>query len=517
MTELVSAEISLSTEGLAECESLDLINRKLSDVEENLKRYTCTANRDDYAFAVFSGLLAGAMDSPIVGETKIEAADISLSHRQVNQFIQQFAGQKEGDGGRLVDAIKNLESSYEVPQDNIWKGKSISVSASNHHLADLAHHPTPIGLLAAMAVQFLRVGTFVDRNGKWHFVMVGTAAKDVAQILIPVAITGMLNWIVSLAEHAYEEEAAEQMPEAVRRLARLAASAPILAEVARCATRWFGHLVSDMGGSKNTPGGGMDVPGVLVSLLHEVSSLPGLKDSGLPGMVDQLYTKQRIDLRREIPLYKAAAKQTLPVLLNEAFVRTGFFLSRLAREASSHDDLADIDWSHIVPIGNRTVDRMLAISSMTFSIADTADAATRAAMESGANWILLAGRMTARINYVGAGRATIAIAKEIDNESKETKLLHEKMVLSETKAAIFIEQLRKFEKNLEQQVGDYIIDDLEAFANGMNDMDRGIAEKNADFVIKGSVAIQKALGRDTQFANKREFETLMGSDDALIL
>ena len=42
MTELVSAEISLSTEGLAECESLDLINRKLSDVEENLKRYTCT-------------------------------------------------------------------------------------------------------------------------------------------------------------------------------------------------------------------------------------------------------------------------------------------------------------------------------------------------------------------------------------------------------------------------------------------------------------------------------------------
>ena len=205
------------------------------------------------------------------------------------------------------------------------------------------------------------------------------------------------------------------------------------------------------------------------------------------------------------------------MLLNEAFVRTGFFLSRLAREASSHDDLADIDWSHIVPIGNRTVDRMLAISSMTFSIADTADAATRAAMESGANWILLAGRMTARINYVGAGRATIAIAKEIDNESKETKLLHEKMVLSETRAAIFIKQLRKFEKNLEQQVGDYIIDDLEAFANGMNDMDRGIAEKNADFVIKGSVAIQKALGRDTQFANKREFETLMGSDDALIL
>ena len=211
MTELVSAEISLSTEGLAECESLDLINRKLSDVEENLKHYTCTANRDDYAFAVFSGLLAGAMD-----RRSSEKPNRSCGHQPFaspgEPVIQQFAGQKEGDGGRLVDAIKNLESSYEVPQDNIWKGKSISVSASNHHLADLAHHPTPIGPSGAMAVQFLRVGTFVDRNGKWHFVMVGTAAKDVAQILIPVAITGMLNWIVSLAEHAYEEEAAEQMP-----------------------------------------------------------------------------------------------------------------------------------------------------------------------------------------------------------------------------------------------------------------------------------------------------------------
>ena len=122
----------------------------------------------------------------------------------------------------------------------------------------------------------------------------------------------MLNWIVSLAEHAYEEEAAEQMPEAVRRLARLAASAPILAEVARCATRWFGHLVSDMGRLKNTPGGGMGVPGVLVSLLHEVSSLPGLKDSGLPGMVDQLHEAKESTYVAKIPLARPPQSKRFP-------------------------------------------------------------------------------------------------------------------------------------------------------------------------------------------------------------
>lgn len=121
----------------------------------------------------------------------------------------------------------------------------------------------------------------------------------------------------------------------------------------------------------------MGVPGVLVSLLHEVSSLPGLKDSGLPGMVDQLYTKQRIDLRREIPLYKAARKANASRAVERGVCAHGLFSRRLAREASSHDDLADIDWSHIVPIGNRTVDRMLAISSMTFSIADTAERHSR--------------------------------------------------------------------------------------------------------------------------------------------
>ena len=35
------------------------------------------------------------------------------------------------------------------------------------------------------------------------------------------------------------------------------AMTPALLEIAKCADNWFGHLVSDMGGSKNTAGGGM--------------------------------------------------------------------------------------------------------------------------------------------------------------------------------------------------------------------------------------------------------------------
>ena len=63
-------------------------------------------------------------------------------------------------------------------------------------------------------------------------------------------------------------------------------------EIIKCADNWFGHLVSDMGGSKNSAGHGMGIPGVLLSLLQEVSSLPGLKDSKLPGIVNYLYVRQ---------------------------------------------------------------------------------------------------------------------------------------------------------------------------------------------------------------------------------
>ena len=89
---------------------------------------------------------------------------------------------------------------------------------------------------------------------------------------------------------------------------------------------------------------------------------------------------------------------------------------------------------------------MLAISSMTFSICRTQrmpPLARRYGIR--ANWILLAGRMTARIQLCRAGRATVAIAKEIDNESERTKLLHERWFCQKREAAIFIEQLRKFE------------------------------------------------------------------------
>ena len=398
----------------------------------------------------------------------------------------------------------------------MWASQ-FGVSAKNHHLADLAHHPTPVGLLSSIIVQFLRIGTFVNKEGEWHFILVKTEAKDIVETLTPAVITGVLNWLVTLGEKAYHKETGEEIPKALRGIAHFAASTPMLLEIAKCADNWFGHLVSDMGGSKNTAGGGMGIPGVFVSFLYELASLPILKDSGLPAFVNDLYENQKLDLRHELCLYKELGKQSIPVIFNEIYTRVLFFASRLGIQTAEHKSLNDIDWKSVMPFGNRVIDRMLMISSMTFTIADTADAAVHAAIESCGNWVLFSGVFVSRFNYVGAGRAAIAIVREVSNEQKEAQLLHEKLILTNAKTVGVIERFSAYRAALEERVSNYLAEDMEAFLTGFDYMKQGLESGDSNLVIKGNVVIQRVLGREPQFTNQKEFDDLMDSDEALIL
>lgn len=516
--EVVAAELITESDIPQQATDIDALNNALYKVSSELERYTNQSDKFDYAFAVFIGIMAGAIDALFIGETIITSDDITLSHKRVDIFIQEYAKARGLDCSNLKDAIAVLEKEFTVKQDSIWSIYKIGVSPKNHHLADLAHHPTPLGLASSIIVQFLRIGTFVNKNGEWHFCPVKTTAKDIVEILTPAVITGILNWLVFIATKKYEQDSGEEFPPALRKLAHLLASAPMIVELAKCADNWFGHLVSDMGGSKNTAGGGMGIPGVFISLLYEFASLPIMRNTGLPMLVNELYEKQKIDLRHEIPLYKAAGKQAIPVAFNEIFVRIGYFVSHLATELAAHEnDVAKVNWNNVIPFRNRTVDRMLTVAGMTFTIADTTDAAIHAAIESGGNWVLFSGRFVTRFNYVGAGRAAIAIVREISNERKETQLIHEKMILSEAKAAIFLNRLREFKEQLEEKVSQYLAEDIEAFICGFDFMNQGISSGDSALVIKGNVVIQRVLGREAQFTSQKEFDDLMESDIPLVL
>lgn len=517
--EVIHAEVSLETKtsgvfGIDKVppEVQAALEKRLNEVNNELDRYTNKANGFQYAMAVAYGILSGVIDSVMFADLSVVNNDIGFSHKQVNRFIQEYAKSRGLGGDRLKDCIGDLEQAFKVAQDNVWKAAGIGVTPKNHHLADLAHHPTPVGLISALMVQFLRIGTFVNKDGEWHFIFVETTKEDVFRLAVPAVITGVLNWLVAISENKYEAETGKEIPRAIRRLAHAVASTPELIEIVKCADNWFGHLVSDMGGSKNTAGEGMGIPGIFLSLLHEVSSLPILKDTNLPAVVNDLYVRQKLDLRHELAYAEQLKKQAVPVLFNEVCTRLIYMLLQIEKELIEHRGFKGVDWRSIVPVANRSVDRCLAISSMTFNIVDTGDAAMRAAIESGGNWVIFSGKFVARYNIVGAGRAALAIVKEISNEKKEEQLLRERMMLMEAKADMMYQQLQQFKAQLEETVSNYLAEDIETFIEGFDYMKEGLASGNSDQVIKGNVIIQKVLGREPQFNTQEEFDELMETD-----
>lgn len=514
-TEIINAGVSIETKETYDeipQELQDNLEKRLNQLNQELERCTSYAKREDYAYAVAIGIVCGALDSFLFSDTTIVNNDISLSHKQVNNFIQEYAKTKGIEKERLKECISELEEKFKVVQDNVWKGEEIGVSAKNHHLADLAHHPTPLGLVSSIVAQFLRVGTFVNKNGELHFVFIKTSKEELLEIIIPAFLTGFLNWLVMIAKNKIEDETDIKMPKTISQLAHTISLSPILIELINCADNWFGHLVSDMGGSKNTAGGGMGIPGVFMSLLHELCLIPGINNTCLPQIVNDLYVKQKIDLRHELTYADNIKIQAIPVILNEVFIRIGYMLLNLSRELSTKEDITEVNWNLIIPFNNRTVDRMVAVSTMTFNMVDTGDAALRAAIESGGNFVLFSGRFVARYNYVGAGRAALAIVKEVSDEVKETQLIHEKMLLMGVKAEIFMIQLQKFKEQLEEKVSNYLAEGIEEFIEGFDYINEGLSSNNSDLVIKGNVVIQKVLGREPQFTTQEEFDGLMNSE-----
>lgn len=425
--------------------SISDIDRRMLDVQDQIDEYdkeidklTNHADGLDNIVAVSSGVLCALIDSFFVGEFNMKAYQAD-SHKHVNKFIEAYAKMNGYDGkGRLKDAISFLEKKFPVDQDNVWKDKGFS-STKLHHLEDIAHHPTPTGLLAAMAVSFFRVGVFVDKGGKWHIVPISTDKKQLLRIWLPVLISGVMLWLIHLAESKHPEKM-DKLPKGVKKLIIALAGTPGVIEILKVAYNWFGHLVSDMGGSKNTPDGGMGIPGLFLSLLKELASNPLLRKTRLSRIVSDFYSKDKFDMRKELAVVEYLGRQSIPVILNEVLVRTFYFVRRLIQEKREHESWSDVNWENVIPFNNRTISRMLTIASGTFMAIDMADAGIRAAAKSRGNEVLLAMNFVLRVNFVGVGRFSCAVWTDSSKGTKkgrderESSLLYQQQIeLSDAK------------------------------------------------------------------------------------
>jgi len=447
-----------------------------------LERLTNHAEGLDYALAASSGVIAGLIDVFFVGELGIfkdasEAAknafqvDKGHVHEKMNRYIEYYAKGKGYDGRKgLTGAIEFMEKKYPVLQDNVWSGKGIS-STKTHHLDDLAHHPTLLGLLSAIMVQYLRLSTFAGKDGKVTFLLVETDKKELIKIFAPVVLSGFLKWIIYMAEREDVVEI-DDLPKPIQILIRKIHLIPVIIPLLKVVDNWYGHLVSDMGGSKNTPGGGTGISGIFLSFFKEISMLPGIDKSSLPQVLNNLYqgTKNspltdKLDLRTEVTFLK---KQMLPVIINEVLVRTSFMIHHLIKELQTND-IQHLHWNSVIPFYNRSIVRLMTISTGTMEAIDIADAAIRATLKSGGTLPGFAIQFCLRINFVGIGRFGIACATDVAMGIKKERLEYAaasaEVAIAADRTDEVIDEINSIKKATEKR-----IEELKQQTNGLENL-----------------------------------------------
>lgn len=349
------------------------------------------ADRLDYAIAVSSGVLCGMIDSLFVGEFSLTDSR-EWGEEKANRFVKKIANSQGYQGDDLKRAIKYLEDHFELASDSLTSEYG---GGKQHHLRDFAHHPSVIGLAFSILTQFTKKCYGTDTSGKF----------------LPVKLKD-----TSMIGDSFSQK------------------------ILFGTVYWLFHLVSDMAGSNATPGRGTGIPGPILSLAKELSALPFFKNDlneegnrTLSVYISKLFNGTllakrdekgkivdavRFDLRMELGIACFAVKQTIPNIINQAIVRSFFFIRRLTdqlkqKNVKSVADLKSIDWKKTLPVKNKTVARMMTVSTGVISAVDMADAAIRAGLSERNNDYSFRVQCALRINYLALGRFGMALINDV--------------------------------------------------------------------------------------------------------
>jgi hypothetical protein len=469
----VAGENSEENEQVLFQNNVNAFLEEYSETVEEIERLTNQADGLDYALAVTSGLITGTIDILFVGEWDFKKAK-AISNKEINDKIMEFAKKQpdykkycnyaiEGGGNprkkpldedRLETAIRFLEDKFPLPGDNAWKGEANHVAPKSHHLDDFSHHPTLFGLIWCIVSQFRHTATYVDKFGEKIPVPITIDENGMFEGKTPSSkiTSGFLNWVTNVIKNRE------------------------------------GHLYSDMGGSRNTPGGGMGIPGSLMSFLKELSSLPIFKESDFSlklynafvngigngknqldlGAFNALFegADSKFDLRTEGAIKHELKRQAVPVAINDVMLRCMYFIRHLYLELKEKETAEMIEWKRVIPFHNRTIARMTTISTGTMEVVDMTDAAIRAGMKSGGNPVVFATQFVLRINFVGIGRFTIACTTDVAMGAKRTR--YEYALASADVAIAAEEEIKVIDEvsSMQQQTNER----LQKLSNQVNDV-----------------------------------------------
>lgn len=318
---------------------LDEIECQIDDLDASIDKLTNHADKLDYTIAIASGLLTGIIDTLFVGKWDFANAK-AWSNKEVYKKVidfaqrdpeyQSFIARKHSNNeeNRLNNAVEFLEKKYKLPGDSEWNYKESSITSKSHHLDDFCHHPTVIGLICCVVVQFNSdpKSIYFDSTGNPMNlpVTVNEHGKFVGRNKAEKMFAGIINWFLNVAQTIANRK---------------------------------GHLMSDMAGSYSSTKRkteGMGISGGVLSTMKELSSLKCFRDTDFAlnlrkayqhgigngknqidlGAFNALFegASSKFDMRTELAVGHELKRQALPLIINEILVRACYFVRHLIIE-----------------------------------------------------------------------------------------------------------------------------------------------------------------------------------------
>ena len=358
------------------------IENILEDFDSSKKYSKDYLEKSDYLIAISSGIIAGLIDVFYVGEMDLVNAKSIVSDR-VKEFVistAQKLSKKEFKEDDITSAVSWLEKHWPIPAD----GNTIDFGGGKqHHLRDFTHHPSIIGLVCSIVSQFTGETYGTDKDGNFIHVKFSKKSQEfIGKSVVDKIYNGTIVWFV--------------------------------------------HLVSDMAGSSATSAlsGGTGIPGPILSLIKELSSLPIFKTLDTEDKVSLFLSKLfngtlfikrdengkiipesilKIDFRAELGILKELGRASTPVILNEAIVRGFYLIKQLRNEIKVNnirkiEDFSKVNIENIKPYNCKKLKHMLTIS---FGVMETIDVGEAFIFK---NWT--------KVNIPGIGRFAVLLGSE---------------------------------------------------------------------------------------------------------
>lgn len=431
-------------EGTASIEDqLSEVEIKLNKLNADIDKLTNHADGIDYAIAVISGIITGIIDVTIVGEWNFAEAKKN-TYQEINNKVINFAKKQldyipycnfalEGKGGkrikpkhpdRLETAIAYLEWKFPLPGDGAYRDGNYRINGMTHRLDDLCHHPTIVGLICCIIVQFTGKTLYVNKYGeliKHGPITVNEYGEFVGKNVVTKLFAGVINWFITCAKTIANRK---------------------------------GHLMSDIATSAS-------LPGSFLSTITELASIPCFKNEEFLKKLRDAFTKgigtgkgqidlgvfnklfegaqNKLDITTEKAVTHELKRQVMPVVINEVLVRASYFIRRFIGELKEKQDVMAVEWKNVIPFNNRTIVRMMTIATGTFTAVDMADAAIHSATKS-VDATTFFSNMLLRVNFVGVGRFAVAVTSDVGmgvsrsiKRNTRIKLQEEQLLLLDAK------------------------------------------------------------------------------------